>query len=77
MRKRYRYIVYGLSPDSSQITILKLQEKDTDRIDAKKGYQDFVKENLPEDDCRYAVYDFEFEKAPGEGVRNKICFINW
>ena len=28
---------------------------------------------LPENDCRYAVYDFEFTKGD-EGKRNKICF---
>lgn len=28
---------------------------------------------LPDNDCRYAVYDFEFTKGD-EGKRNKICF---
>lgn len=32
---------------------------------------------LPENECKYAVYDFQYEKAGGEGVRNKICFIHW
>ena len=36
-----------------------------------------MKEHLPENDCRYAVYDFEYERGQGEGVRNKICFIVW
>lgn len=40
------------------------------------NYEDFTAE-LPDDDCRYAVYDFEYEKSPQEGVRNKICFIVW
>lgn len=40
-------------------------------------YKEFVKNELPEDDCRYAVYDFEYEKSPSEGIRNKICFIVW
>ncbi|KAG5456836.1 MAG: hypothetical protein BJ554DRAFT_3309 [Olpidium bornovanus] len=38
-------------------------------------YDDFIAA-LPPDACRYAVYDFEYEK-PGEGTRNKICFFAW
>jgi len=26
---------------------------------------------------RYAVYDFEYEAAPGEGKRSKILFLAW
>jgi cofilin len=58
-----------LNDDNSQIIIESKVEK-CDR------YEDFVAE-LPENDCRYAVYDFEFEKSPGEGMRNKICFVVW
>ncbi|KAK9246422.1 cofilin [Lipomyces tetrasporus] len=32
---------------------------------------------LPENDCRYAVYDFEYELAGNEGNRSKICFFTW
>ena len=39
-------------------------------------YEEFLKE-LPEDDCRYAVYDLEFEKEGGAGTRNKIVFLSW
>jgi cofilin len=40
-------------------------------------YQEFVKE-LPANDCRYAVFDFEFEAKDGDGgKRNKILFILW
>ena len=38
-------------------------------------YDEFVSA-LPSDDCRYAVFDFAYEK-PGEGLRNKICFYAW
>lgn len=34
-------------------------------------------ENLPEKECRWAVYDFEFELGPGEGKRNKLTFVGW
>ena len=39
------------------------------------NYDDFLAD-LPADTCRYAIYDFEYEKA-GEGKRNKICFYAW
>jgi len=33
-------------------------------------------EKLPEDDCRYAVYDFEYEGAEGV-MASKIFFVAW
>ncbi len=38
-------------------------------------YDNFVA-SLPKSECRYAIFDFEYEK-PGEGQRNKICFFAW
>ena len=69
LKKKYRYIVYRLSDDCTQIIVDKAVEKCDD-------YDEFVERELPEDDCRYAIYDFEFT-VPDGGVRNKICFINW
>lgn len=69
LRKKFRYIVYKLNDDNTSIVIEK-------KVESCDKYDDFLAE-LPEDDCRYAVYDFEFEKSPGEGIRNKICFIVW
>ena len=69
LRKKFRYIVYALNSDSTAIVVERAVENCS-------RYEDFVAE-LPADDCRFAVYDFEFEKSPGEGVRNKICFIVW
>lgn len=39
------------------------------------SYDDFIAE-LPPAECRYAIYDYEFEKE-GAGTRNKICFFTW
>lgn len=69
LRKKYKYVVYRLSDDNTSIVIDKKMEKGG-------SYEEFVGE-LPETDCRYAVYDFEYEKSPAEGVRNKICFVVW
>lgn len=69
LRKKFRYIIYKLNDDNTSIVIEK-------KVESCDNYESFLGE-LPEDDCRYAVYDFEFEKSPGEGMRNKICFIVW
>merc|ERR1712146_670036 len=39
-------------------------------------YGQFV-ENLPKDDCRYAVYDFEYDQPDCGGKRSKILFVLW
>ncbi|KAJ8468883.1 hypothetical protein ONZ51_g9360 [Trametes cubensis] len=38
-------------------------------------YDDFLAD-LPEGECRWAVYDFDFEKEDG-GKRSKITFYSW
>lgn len=65
--KKLKYIVYKLSDDNTEIIVAKTSESD--------DYDEFLAE-LPAQDCRYAVYDLEFEKA-GEGKRNKLCFFSW
>lgn len=69
LRKKYRYIIYRLSDDNRTIIVEKAAEKEAD-------YDDFLT-NLPDVDCRYAIYDFEYQKAADEGVRSKICFVVW
>ncbi|OXG65213.1 cofilin [Cryptococcus neoformans MW-RSA1955] len=66
--KKLTYVIYGLSEDKRSIVVLKTSED--------KDFDSFVAE-LPEKDCRWAVYDFEFTLPGGEGVRNKLCFIVW
>lgn len=41
-----------------------------------KDFDQFL-ENLPEKECRWAVYDFEFDLGSGEGKRNKLTFVGW
>jgi hypothetical protein len=67
LKKKYKYIVYKLNDDNSQIVVEKLAEEG--------NYDDFIKA-MPKGECRYAIFDFEFEK-PGEGLRHKICFFAW
>ena len=39
-------------------------------------YDSFLTE-LPEQECRWAIYDFEYELDGGAGKRNKLVFYSW
>jgi cofilin len=65
--KKLKYIIFNLNKDFTEIVV----EKTSD----SQSYDDFITD-LPETECRWAIYDFEFEKEEG-GKRNKICFFSW
>jgi cofilin len=67
LKHKHRYIIFTLNKDLTEIVV----EKTSSAAD----YDDFIAD-LPEVECRWAVYDFEFEKEGG-GKRNKIVFISW
>lgn len=63
--KKLKYIVFNLNKELTEIVVEKSSET--------QDYEEFL-DHLPEKECRWAVYDFEFEK---DGKRNKLCFISW
>lgn len=65
--KKLKFIIYTLSPDNREIVVAKTS--------TSTNYDDFLAE-LPAAECRYAIYDFEYEKG-GDGKRSKICFYTW
>ncbi|VVT53577.1 uncharacterized protein SAPINGB_P003644 [Magnusiomyces paraingens] len=67
-KSKVKYVIYKLSENLKSIVV--------DKKSSDTQYDDFVND-LPEDDCRYAVYDFEYETQSGEGIRNKLIFISW
>jgi len=67
MKHAYRYIIYKISDDNTRIVV-------AEKATSDKSYDDFVK-NLPENDCRYAVFDMEFT-AQGM-TKQKICLFVW
>ncbi|KAI7889386.1 actin depolymerizing factor [Mucor mucedo] len=67
LRKSYKYLIFKLSDNNQEIVV----EKSSETGD----YDDFLSQ-LPDNEPRYAVYDFEYEK-PGDGKRNKITFYSW
>jgi hypothetical protein len=65
--KKYTYVLYGMSDDKKNIVVLDAStDRDFDAFTAK----------LPEKDCRWAVYDFQYDLG-ADGVRNKLAFIMW
>jgi len=67
LRKKHKYIIFGLSPDKTEIVSVK--------TGTSTDYDEFLTD-LPENECRWAIYDFAFQKEDG-GQRNKIIFYHW
>merc|ERR1711974_509834 len=68
LKNNNRYLLFKLSDDLSQVVIDKEAPVDA-------SYESFLAE-LPDQDCRYAVYNFEYESG-NDGKRVKIVFFVW
>ncbi|KAB5540789.1 hypothetical protein DKX38_013763 [Salix brachista] len=67
-KRTHRFIVYKIEEEQKQVIVEKLGEP-------AQSYEDFTA-SLPADECRYAVYDFDF--VTEENVqKSKIFFIAW
>ncbi|KAF8000649.1 hypothetical protein HF325_004438 [Metschnikowia pulcherrima] len=66
--KKSKFIIFALNAEKTQIVV--------DKTSSDDDYESFLAE-LPEDECKYAVYDFEYEIGGGEGKRTKIVFYTW
>ncbi|SPJ85431.1 Cofilin [Fusarium torulosum] len=79
LNKKYKYIVYKLSDDYKEIVVEHASEN--------REWEDFREKLINATSKsrsgavgkgpRYAVYDFEYSLASGDGIRNKITFIAW
>lgn len=67
-KSKYRWVIWKINDGSTEVVIDKLG-------DPSSTYTDFLRE-LPEEDCRYAVYDYAFIGPDGQ-KHSKIVFINW
>ena len=67
MKHSYKYIVFSMNDAMTEIVILKKGEKDA-------TYDNFLEE-LPENDCRYGVFDYEF--TDDGRLQSKILFVVW
>jgi cofilin len=70
--QKLKFIVFTTNAAKTEIVVEKKEE--VQPIDEARAYEIFL-EALPENECRYAVYDFQFEKDGGQ--RNKLTFISW
>ena len=66
--KGLKYVIFRITPDYTRVVVEKSKE-------VPATWDDFVAD-LPKDDCRYAVYDYEFT-LEDSGVRNKLVFVLW
>lgn len=67
-RKGYRYVIFKIDEKRNEVVVEKTGCP-------SENYEDFA-ESLPRNDCRYAVYDFDFV-TPEKCRKSKIFFISW
>ncbi|KAK7332513.1 hypothetical protein VNO80_29266 [Phaseolus coccineus] len=67
-KRTHRFIVFKIEEQQKQVIVEKLGEPN-------QGYEDFAS-SLPADECRYAVYDFEY-MTEGNVPKSRIFFIAW
>lgn len=67
-KRTHRFIIFKIEEKLKQIIVEKLG-------DPLKSYEDFSA-SLPADECRYAVYDFDFVTEEN-CQKSKIFFIAW
>ncbi|KAF3637698.1 Actin-depolymerizing factor 2 [Capsicum annuum] len=67
-KRTYRFIIYKIEEKQKQVVVEKLGEP-------TQSYEDFTA-GLPADECRYAVYDFDF-MTEENCQKSRIFFIAW
>jgi len=67
LKKKYKYIIFMLNKDKTEI----IPVKESSSIE----YEEFLND-LPETECRWDVYDLEFQNEEGS-LRKKIIFLQW
>ncbi|KAL9275234.1 Actin-depolymerizing factor 2-like protein [Drosera capensis] len=67
-KRAHRYIIFKIDEKRREVVVEKTGEP-------AEGYEDFIAA-LPENDCRYAVFDFDF-LSPENVPKSKIFFIAW
>lgn len=67
-KKGHRYVIFKIDEKKNEVVVEKTGGP-------AESYNDFA-ESLPENDCRYAVYDFDFVTSEN-CQKSKIFFIAW
>ncbi|KAI0205624.1 cofilin [Astrocystis sublimbata] len=79
LAKKHKYIIFKLSDDNREIVIEDASSDPDWEVFREKLIKatSKTKTGAVSKGPRYAVYDFEYDLASGEGSRNKITFIAW
>ncbi|KAI5589843.1 hypothetical protein BDE02_05G189100 [Populus trichocarpa] len=67
-KKVHRYVIFKIEEKKMEVVVEKTGEP-------AESYEDFAA-SLPDNDCRYAVYDFDFVTSEN-CQKSKIFFIAW
>ncbi|KAL6124225.1 hypothetical protein ACLB2K_076740 [Fragaria x ananassa] len=67
-KRNHRFIVFKIEEKIQQVIVEKIGDPD-------ESYEDFTN-SIPADECRYAVYDFDFTTEEN-CQKSKIFFISW
>nr|XP_043618912.1 actin-depolymerizing factor-like [Erigeron canadensis]XP_043618913.1 actin-depolymerizing factor-like [Erigeron canadensis] len=67
-KKAHRYVIFKIDDNKNEVVVDKTGSP-------SESYEDFISE-LPENDCRYAVFDFDFVTSDN-CQKSKIFFIAW
>ncbi|KAF4354164.1 hypothetical protein F8388_004176 [Cannabis sativa] len=67
-KKFYRYVIFKIDEKKKEVVVEKTGGP-------AESYSDFAA-SMPENDCRYAVYDFDFVTSEN-CQKSKIFFIAW
>ncbi|XP_042461196.1 actin-depolymerizing factor 11-like [Zingiber officinale] len=67
-KKTHRYVIFKIDEKRKEVIVEKVGA-------ATESYDEFMA-SLPENDCRYAVYDFDFVTEEN-CQKSKIFFIAW
>ena len=68
LKSTYRWVMWKINDAATEVVIEKLGAPES-------TYAEFLA-SLPQDDCRYAVFDYSFIGGDGQ-EHSKIVFINW
>lgn len=67
-KKAYRYVIFKIDEKKKEVVVEKTGGP-------AESYDDFTA-SMPENDCRYAIYDFDFVTSEN-CQKSKIFFIAW
>lgn len=67
-KRLHRFITYKMDDKFKEIVVDQVGDRAT-------SYEDFTN-SLPENDCRYAIYDFDFVTAE-DVQKSRIFYILW